>query len=329
MSTMRAVIADELGPPENYHLREVPRPEPAAGQVQIQVEATGMGYFDALLARGEYQVKPPVPYCPGAEFSGTVSALGEGVQDVAVGDKVAASFFGGGLAEYAVVPASMAIPIPKSLDIRAAAGFMVNYITAWYGLLDRGQLRAGETLFVLGAAGGTGIAAVQVGRAAGAHVIAGASSEAKRKYAIEHGAHESLDYTQEDWRKTLKAMTDGRGVDVVFDPVGAELTEPAFRSLGWRGRHLVIGYAGGSIPKLPVNLALLKGASLIGVDSRQFSSIHEADAALAMRRQLFDAVERGDLTPPLGEVFAFEDYRDAMALAAARDGLGKPVVTLS
>ena len=163
---------------------------------------------------------------------------------------------------------------------------------------------------------------------AGARVIAGASSEAKRKYAIEHGAHEGLDYTQEDWRKTLKAMTDGRGVDVVFDPVGADLMEPAFRSLGWRGRHLVIGYAGGSIPKLPVNLALLKGASLIGVDSRQFSAVHEAHAAVEVRRQLFAAVERGDLKPPLGEVFAFDDFRDAMALAATRDGLGKPVVTL-
>ncbi len=326
---MQAVIGNELGPPENYRLTTLPVPQPGPRDVQLRVRVSGMGFVDALVSRGLYQVKPDVPYCPSLEFAGTVTAVGEQVTGFAVGDTVAASAFGGGLAEYAVVPAAAAVRLPDTFDIRAAAGFIVNYTTAWHGLLDRGQLVAGETLLVLGAAGGTGIAAIQVARMAGARVIAGASSDAKRAYALEHGAHEVLDYTQPEWRKTLKAQTGGRGVDVVFDPVGGELLEPAFRSLGWRGRYLVIGFAGGPIPSLPVNLALLKGAALIGVDYRQFGSVFEADAAAGLRERLFDAVARGDLTPPLGTDFAFADYADAMRLAAARDGLGKTIVTVA
>ena len=323
---MRAVVGQTLGAPENYHLVDVPRPEPGPGQVQIAVEVAGMGYVDALVARGRYQVKPPVPYNPGLEIAGTVSALGDGVDSLAVGDRVAASGFGGGLAEFSVVPVAAAHRLPERLDLKAAAGFVINYVTAWHGLLDRGQLQAGETVLVLGAAGGVGIAAVQVARLAGARVIAGASTAGKRTYAEAHGAHESLDYTVEDWRKSLKDMTNGRGVDVVFDPVGGELTEPAFRSLAWRGRHLVVGFTGGEIPALPVNLALLKGSALIGVDYRQFGSVYEPDAATAIREHLFDAVNRGDLEPPVGEAFAFEAFRQAMHLAGARDGVGKTVV---
>jgi NADPH2:quinone reductase len=325
---MRAVVGEALGAPENYHLVEVPVPEPGAGQVQIAVAVAGMGYVDALVSRGLYQVKPPVPYRPGLELAGTVTAVGEGVDSFAIGDRVAASGFGGALAEFAVVPAQAAHHLPEHLDLRAAAGFVINYVTAWHGLLDRGQLQAGETVLVLGAAGGVGIAAVQVARLAGARVIAGASTAEKRAYAEAHGAHESLDYTREDWRKLLKAQTDGRGVDVIFDPVGGDLLEPAFRSLAWRGRHLVVGFTGGDIPALPVNLALLKGSALIGVDYRQFGSVFEPDAAANIRERLFEAVNRGDLTPPVGKAFAFEDFRAAMHLAGVRDGVGKTVVII-
>lgn len=326
---MRAVVGEKLGSPENYALVEVAVPTPGPGEIQMQNLVSGMGYVDALVARGLYQVKPDVPYCPGLEFAGRVTALGSGVDDFAVGDLVTASGFGGGLAEYSVVAAKAAARIPASLDLRAAAGFIVNYITAWHGLLDRGALQEGETVLVLGAAGGTGIAAIQVARMAGARVIAGASSAAKREYAEQHGAHLSIDYLADDWRADLKAMTDGRGVDVVFDPVGGDLLEPAFRSLAWRGRHLVVGFAGGAIPKLPVNLALLKGAALVGVDYRQFGSVYEQAASLEIRNRLFQAVEEERLKPAVGQSFPLSDFRDAMTLAGERDGLGKTVVDIA
>ncbi len=326
---MKAVLGGELGLPENYELTTVDVPQPGPGDVQIRVGVSGMGYVDALVSRGLYQVKPDVPYCPGLEFSGTVVAVGDQVKGIVVGDKVAASAFGGGLAEYAVVPASSAICIPHSFDMLAAAGFIVNYTTAWHGLLDRGQLRSGETVLVLGAAGGTGIAAIQIARMAGARVIAGASTEEKRLYALAHGAHDSIDYMRDNWRQELKGLTAGRGVDVIFDPVGGDLLEPAFRSLAWRGRYLVIGFTGGPIPSLPVNLALLKGSALIGVDYRQFGAVFEQGAAAVIRERLFSAIERGDLVLPIGTTFEFGDFQKAMALAGSRDGLGKTIVRIS
>lgn len=326
---MRAVVGTRLGGPEHYELTEVPRRAPGAGEAEIAIAVAGMGYVDALIAAGGYQVKPPPPYCPSLEYAGRITRLGDGVEGLEVGQRVAAAAFGGGLAEYAVLPAKAISPIPDALDAGAAAGFTTNYMTAWFALLDRAALRAGETVLVLGAAGGVGVAAVQVARLAGARVIAGASTEEKRRFAIEQGAHDAVDYTDPEWRKALKALTGGRGVDVVFDPVGGDLLEPAFRSLAWRGRHLVVGFTGGPIPALPVNLALLKGAALMGVDLRQFQSVHEADAALEMRGLLFEAVTRGDLNPPVGARYAFEDFREAMAQALTRDGLGKTVVEIS
>jgi len=200
-------VGEELGPPENYRLVEVPDPQPGPNDVLVEVQAAGMGFVDALVSQGRYQVKPPVPYCPGMEIAGSVTALGSDVSTLEIGDTVAASVFGGGLAELAVVPAGAACAIPEQLDPRAAAGFLVNYSTAWHALVDRAQLRAGETVLVLGAAGGTGIAAVQVARLAGARVIAGASSAEKRRFALTHGAHEALDYGDPEWRRVLKEMT--------------------------------------------------------------------------------------------------------------------------
>ena len=329
MDKMQAVVGETLGGPDNYQLVEVERPVPGPKDVQIQVHVSGLGYVDALVAQGLYQVKPDVPYCPGLEFSGVVTEVGVEVSGFSVGDKVVASGFGGGLAEYAVVPAPMVVKLPDAFDMQVAAGFIVNYVTAWHALEDRGALQAGETVLVLGAAGGTGIAAIQVGKMLGAHIIAGASSEEKRAYALENGADAAIDYTDPDWRKHLKALNQGKGVDVVFDPVGADLLEPAFRSLAWRGRYLVIGFAGGEIPALPVNLALLKGSALIGVDYRQFGSVYEPEASLAVRDQLFEAVLGDKLVPPVGATFALNEFNAALTLAAARDGFGKTLVQIT
>lgn len=323
---MQAVIGGSLGGPEHYGLVNVPIPALGPEDVQIRISVSGMGYVDGLVSRGLYQVKPDVPYCPGLEFAGTVNSVGDQVTNLAIGDQVAVSAFGGGLAEYAVVPAKNAVKIPATFDVRAAAGFIVNYTTAHHGLLDRGQLQPEDIVLVLGAAGGTGIAAIQIARMAGARVIAGASTQVKRDYALQHGATDSIDYTQPDWRKTLKAMTNGHGVDVVFDPVGGDLMEPAFRSLAWRGRHLVVGFVGGPIPALPINLALLKGSALIGVDYRQFGSVYEQEQSVRVREALFEAVESGVLNPPIGTSFALAEYAAAMDLAASRDGLGKTIV---
>lgn len=322
---MQAVIADELGPPESYSLRELPTPAPSAGQVRVRVVAASLGYFDALLARGGYQIRPPVPFCPGSEFAGTIDAVGEGVAGFAPGDRVFGAGFGGTLAEYHCADAASLMRVPEPVSLEAAASVLVNYQTALYALRQRAALREDETLLVLGAAGGTGIAAVQVGRLLGARVIAGASSEAKREFARRAGAQEVLDYAQPGWRDALKALTGGRGVDVVFDPVGGELFEPAFRSLAWGGRHLVIGFVGGPIPRLPANLALLKGASLVGVDLRQ-SAFREPARHAADTRELLGWLAERRIDPPVGPVYPLVEFRAALHAAFGGQALGKVVV---
>lgn len=325
--TMQAVVGETLGPPEVYALRTVPLPAPGAGEIRVRVEHASVGYADALVARGGYQVTPPLPYTPGTEVAGTVDAVGAGVGGVREGDRVTAGGFGGGLAEAMIVAAAAARPIPAGLGSAEAACFRSNFQTALHALADRGALAAGETLLVLGAGGGVGIAAVQIGKALGAHVVAGASTAARRAFARAHGADATLDYTPADWRDALKAMTGGRGVDLVFDPVGGALFEPAFRSLAWGGRHLVIGFAGGPIPKLAANLPLLKGAALVGVDIRQFSMKAPA-AAAANDARLTALVEVGAIAPPAGPVFAFADFRAALAAAGSNSGSGKTVVAV-
>ena len=324
---MKAVIADELGPPECYALREVPTPEPAAGEVRVRVLAAGVGYFDALMARGGYQVRPPLPFVPGSEFAGIVESCGEGVQSPAPGQCVIGGSFGNVFAEYVCVPAATLMPLPSGLSAEVGAAFLVNYQTAAHALIQRAGLRAGETLLVLGAAGGTGSAAVQVGKCLGARVIAAASSPEKRAFALAAGADLELDYSRPDWRDDLKRLSPG-GVDVIFDPVGGDFFEPAFRSLAWGGRHLVIGFAGGAIPRLPANLALLKGASLVGVDLRQAAGRDPAMNA-ANTRRLLGWVEQGALRPPAGPVFDFADFRGALDAGFSGKSLGKVVLRVA
>jgi len=323
---MRAMRADELTSIDCYQEIDLPTPEPGPGQVRVRISACGIGYVDALAATGGYQVKPQLPCIPGSEVGGTIDAVGPGVEGLAVGERVMAGVRGG-FADYALGSAASVQRIPDSMSFEQAAGFRVNYVTALHGLRDRAQLAAGEKLLVIGAAGGTGLAAVQVGRALGAEVIAAASTAEKREFALAHGAHMAIDTSPEGWRDRLKAVTGDKKVAVVFDPVCGPLFELAFRSLGWRGRHLVVGFAAGPIPALPSNLTLMKGASLMGVDMRQmieFEGRHGDD----LLAELVGWVGEGRIAPPVGRRFPFSQAREALQFALTGAGIGKTVLTL-
>lgn len=324
---MKRVQASKLDSIADYRLIDTDVPVPGDGEVLVRVAACGMGYVDALVALGGYQVKPRVPFTPGQEVGGTIAAIGPNTGGFAVGDRVMASSFGGGLAEYVTAAAGSVSRLPVNMGFAQAAGFRVNYLTALHGLRDRAGLQPGERLLVFGAAGGVGTAAVQVGRVLGAEVIAVASTAEKRAFAMAHGAQACLDTDPDSWRDRLRAMCGGKGPDVVFDPVAGPLFEPAFRSLAWRGRHLVVGFVGGPIPKLPINLALMKGSSLTGVDVRQFLLYEQA---LAQRHldELLGWVAAGMLVPPVGRRFALAAFADAMQFAMSGAGTGKAVVML-
>jgi NADPH2:quinone reductase len=323
---MKAVQTADLSSIDNYAPVDLPAPQPGEGEVRIRVAACGVGFVDALVALGRYQVKPSLPHVPGAEIGGLVDALGPGVTGVAIGERVLAQARGG-FAEYAIAPERAVSRIPDRMSMNQAAGFRVNYGTALHGLRDRAALKAGETLVVIGAAGGVGLAAVQVGRLLGANVIGVASTAQKRVVVEEAGAGATLDRVVEGWRERLKAMSPN-GVDVVFDPVSGPLMQPAFRSLGWGGRYLIVGFAGGDIPALPVNLPLLKGAALVGVDYRQFNAVFEAKAAARDLEELLAWVAKGDLDVPIGRTFPFGEYREALQYALSGDGTGKTILAV-
>lgn len=323
---MRYVQAQTLNSIDDYALLEGETPAPGDGEVLIRVAACGVGYVDALVALGRYQVKPPLPYTPGQEIAGIVEAVGAGVTRVAPGDRVLASA-PGGFAEFAVAAASAVHAMPDAMSFDQAAGFPINHLTALHGLRDRGALRSGERLLVMGAAGGVGTAAVQVGKLLGAEVIAVASSPEKRAFARACGADQVLDTEPEGWRDRLRAACGGSGPDLVFDPVCGPLMEPAFRSLVWGGRHLVVGFVGGDIPSLRVNLPLMKGAGLLGVDVRQFMLL-ERERAAAQLAELLGWVGEGRLRPPTGRVFPLEAFREALEFALAGQGLGKTVLEI-
>jgi len=324
---MRAVMVEAFGPVEALVPSEVPRPEPKAGEARIAVKAAGIGFVDALIAEGKYQVKPPLPFAPGGEYAGIIDAVGEGVTNVEPGDRVIAGGFSGGFAEYAVTNAAGVMPIPDAMDFTQAAMFRTNFATALHALKDRAAMQPGETLLVLGAGGGTGTAAIAVAKVMGARVIGGASSPEKRDAARAAGADEVIDTGAADWREALKALAP-KGVNVVFDPVGGAVTETAFRSLAWKGRHLVIGFAAGTIPALPINLALLKGASLVGVDIARFSFMHEPAQAQANIRQLLDWFSEGKLKIEPGKVVKLDEAPAAMKAVLAREAVGKIVVEI-
>lgn len=323
---MKAVQTADLSSIDNYALVDLPAPQPGEGEVRIRVAACGVGFVDALVALGRYQVKPSLPHVPGSEIGGVVDALGPGVAGFAKGERVLAQARGG-FAEYAIASERAVSRIPDRMSMNQAAGFRVNYGTALHGLRDRAALKAGETLVVIGAAGGVGLAAVQVGRLLGANVIGVASTAHKRVVVEKEGAAATLDRVVDGWRERLKAVSPN-GVDVVFDPVSGPLLQPAFRSLGWGGRYLIVGFAGGDIPALPVNLPLLKGAALVGVDYRQFGAVFEVEAAASDLKELLAWVAKGELDVPVGRTFPFGEYREALEYALSGDGTGKTILVV-
>jgi len=313
---------DRLDGVDALQWREAPTPEPGPGQVRIAVHAASLNFPDLLIVEGKYQSRPPLPFVPGSEFSGHVDAVGEGVTHVKPGDPVAAISNSGGFGTHAVVDAARVLPLPPGFALDDAAAFAFTYGTSHHALMDRGALQAGETVFVLGAAGGVGSAAIQIAKAAGARVIAGASTDAKCDFCRTLGADEVLNYSRDDLRATLKQRTGGRGPDVIYDPVGGNLAEPAFRSIAWRGRYLVVGFALGSIPALPLNLTLLKGASVVGVFWGDFVA-REPQASAAGMAQLAQWYAQGRVKPAVDCRLPMSELPRAYARMASREVMGK------
>ena len=301
---------------------ELPTPEPAAGQVRIAIHAASLNFPDLLTVQNKYQIKPPLPFVPGSEFSGTVEAVGDGVRHLKLGDRVATIGVSGGFATHACVDAAMVMPLPPGFELDDAAAFAFTYGTSHHALIDRAALRSGETVLVLGAAGGVGSAAVQIAKAAGARVIAAASSEAKCNFCRELGADVTIDTGRENLREALKAATEGKGPDVVYDPVGGELAEAAFRSIAWRGRYLVIGFAAGPIPALPWNLPLLKGASVVGVFWGDFVR-REPKAFRQGMAELFAWYAKGAVKPAIDARLPMSALHEAYARMGSRQVRGK------
>lgn len=324
---MKALLCKQFGPPESLVLEDVPSPRPGPGEVVLSVKAASVNFPDVLIIQNKYQFKPPLPFSPGSELAGVVKEVGEGVTNAKPGDRVIAFTTYGAFAEEAKTEATRLLPMPKGMDFPSAASFILTYGTTDHALRDRGRLKAGETLLVLGAAGGVGIAAIEVGKALGARVIACASSDEKLAVCREHGADDTINYTAGDLREGIKGLTGGKGVDVIYDAVGGPYTEPAFRSIAWRGRLLVIGFAAGDIPKLPLNLPLLKGADVVGVFWGDFTR-REPKAFLESARQLMRWFEDGKLRPHVSATFPLEKAAEAMNLLASRKAKGKVVVQI-
>ena len=322
---MKAIRCHVWGPPDSLVVDDLPTPQPGAGEVLLDVNAASVNYPDVLIIQKKYQVQPELPFTPGTEVAGTVRALGEGVTNVAVGDRVIAFLGLGGFAEQALAKADGLIPIPPGIDDEVAASFTMAYGTSHHAVVDRGQLKAGETMLVLGAAGGVGLAAVEIGKAIGARVIAAASSEDKLAVCRERGADVTIDYTKQDLREAIKAATGGKGPDVIYDPVGGVYAEPAFRSIAWRGRYLVIGFANGEIPRLPFNLPLLKGASIVGVFWGGFVR-HEPQASAAALRELVGWMRDGKLKPLVSARYSLVQVPEALKSLESRSATGKVVI---
>jgi NADPH2:quinone reductase len=323
---MKAVLCKQYGPPDSLVVEELPSPRAGAGEVVVSVKAASVNFPDVLIIQNKYQFKPPLPFSPGSELAGVVKEAGPGVQGWRAGDKVMAFTTYGAFAEEVKTEASRLIALPEKMDFHTGAAFVLTYATTDHALRDRGALAAGETLLVLGASGGVGLAAVEIGKALGARVIACASSEDKLAVCREHGADATINYATEDLRARLKALTEGRGADVIYDPVGGPYSEPAFRSIARRGRHLVVGFAAGEIPKLPLNLALLKGAAVVGVFWGDFARREPQRFAQSVR-QLAKWFQEGKLRPHVSQTFPLHKAAEALKLMAARQVKGKVVLT--
>jgi len=323
---MKAVLCKAFGPAENLVVEDLDSPQIKKGEALLDVHAAGVNFPDTLIIEGKYQFKPPFPFSPGGEAAGMVAAVGEKIAHLKVGDRVMALTGWGSFAEQVAVSGQNVLPIPAEMDFTTAAAFSMTYGTSMHALKQRANLQPGETLLVLGASGGVGLAAVEIGKAMGARVIAAASTNEKLEIARKAGADELINYSEASLRERLKELTDGQGVDVIYDPVGGKLFEEAFRSIAWNGRMLVVGFAaGGEIPALPANLPLLKGAALIGVFWGAFAQRQPQDNA-ANFKQLFAWYAEGKLKPLVSQTFALEQAAEAIDTLGQRKAVGKLVV---
>jgi NADPH:quinone reductase len=323
---MKAVLCKEYGLPGSLVVEDVPSPKPATGQVVISVKACGVNFPDTLIIQGKYQFKPEMPFSPGGEVAGVVKEIGESVTRVKPGDRVIAFNTWGGFAEEMVVDADRTIPMPAAMDFVPASAFVLTYGTSYHALKDRAEIKAGETLLVLGAAGGVGLAAIQLGKVMGARVVAAASSDAKLKVCRDNGADELINYGSEDLRARVKAITAGKGVDVVYDPVGGPYSEPALRDMAWKGRFLVVGFAAGDIPKVPLNLTLLKGCSIVGVFWGSFTK-NEPEHNRENNWELMAMYAAGKIKPHIHAVYPLERAAEALNEVLNKRVTGKVVLT--
>jgi NADPH2:quinone reductase len=310
---------------EALNWKEIPTPTPQKGQVLVRIEAASLNFPDLLIVQNKYQMKPDLPFVPGSEYAGVIEAVGEGVTDLKVGQSVACLSGTGGFGTHTLAPAKLCMPLPPGFPAVDAAAFIMIYATSHHALIDRAALKAGETVFILGAAGGVGTAAIQIAKAAGARVIAAASTDEKCALCKSLGADETINYTTQNMREVLKALTEGKGPDVIYDPVGGDFAEPAFRSIAWRGRYLVVGFAAGPIPALPFNLALLKGASIVGVFWGDFSR-REPQANAAMMAELAQWYAQGKVKPVIDRTMPMSDLKAAYAHMGSRGVMGKLVM---
>jgi NADPH2:quinone reductase len=323
---MRAVLCEAWGGPEGLVIKDLADLTPKPGEVVIKIRAAGVNFPDVLIIQKKYQVQPELPFSPGAEVAGDVLAVGEGVTALKIGDRVAGLCTTGGFAEQIALDAARVIKIPASLPYDIASGFLLAYGTSWHAVRDRALLLPTETMLVLGAAGGVGLSAVEIGKAIGARVVAAASSDEKLAICREHGADETINYTTEDLRDGIKRTCGKTGPDVIYDPVGGKFSEAAFRSIGWRGRHLVIGFANGEIPAIPLNLTLLKGASLVGVFWGSFTQ-REPQHFMQGISEMLGWMQEGKIKPLISKTYTLDEAPQALLDMAARKVTGKIVIT--
>ncbi|MBK8018872.1 MAG: NADPH:quinone oxidoreductase family protein [Betaproteobacteria bacterium] len=322
---MKAVLCKKLGPPDELVVEQVPDLQAGAGQVVVAVKAAGVNFPDTLIIQGKYQFKPELPFSPGGEVAGVIAQVGEGVTRVKAGDRVIAAATWGGFAEQIVVDADRLVPMSDDMDFVSASAFILTYGTSYHALKDRAALRPGETLLVLGASGGVGLAALQIGKAMGAKVIAAASSDSKLEICRRNGADDVINYGAEDLRTRVKQITAGRGVDVVYDPVGGPYSEPALRDMAWNGRFLVVGFAAGDIPKVPLNLALLKGCSIVGVFWGAFTR-NEPERNRQNNRELMEMYSKGLVKPHIHATYPLERAAEALNEVTMKRVSGKVVL---
>ncbi|MDN6319314.1 MAG: NADPH:quinone oxidoreductase family protein [Marinobacter sp.] len=322
---MKAILCKEYGPAETLVIEDVPSPEAKGRGVKVRVKAAGLNFPDTLIIANKYQLKPSLPFSPGGEMAGEIIAVGDKVTRFKVGDRVAGLTGYGAFAEEVIVPEHNLLPIPEGMSDEKAAAFTMVYGTSYYALKQRANIQPGESLLVLGASGGVGLATVELGKAMGAHVIAAASSAEKLEVAKAAGADELINYTEEPLKDAVKRLTHSKGVDVVYDPVGGDFTEQALRAMAWNGRHLIVGFAAGDIPKIPANIALLKGCSVIGVFWGSFTQ-REPETSAQNMMELMKLYAEGKIDPQVSEVFEFEDYVKALGALTERRATGKVVL---